>query len=99
MPFLNPYSVLWIVIWSMVLFVVAPHLDVVCKSAARTVRLGSFALLVTAGAPLLAMFARVEVLFSFLGLLGALGTALFFGSLAVAAWQIVQGAPKKRELQ
>ncbi len=42
MLFLSPFSVLWLVLWAMVLFVVAPHLDPVCRSAARTVRVGSF---------------------------------------------------------
>ena len=99
MAFFNPYTVLWLVIWSMALFVIAPHLEVVCKPAARTVRLGSFALLVEPIAAFAMPFLHFGDLYAYLGLLSDLCRTLFWGSFALAAWQIVQAAPKKGELR
>ena len=90
---LSAHGVLWLVIWSVLLFVVAPHLEVFSKPAARTVRIGSFAALVQTVLPTALFFARLDgPIFWALG--PVLGVA-FWGSLAFAARQVVQGAPPK----
>jgi len=99
MPFLNSYNVLWLVLWSMVLFVVAPHLDSACKPAARVLRLGSFALLADVAMGFALPLARIELLWAYQGVIGALLHAAFWGSLGLAAMQIVKAAPRQRELQ
>lgn len=91
--FLSPHGVLWLVIWSVMLFVVAPHLEVFSKPAARTVRIGSFAALLQPALPVALMFARLD--HPMFWALGPVLAALFWGSLAFAARQVVQGAPPK----
>lgn len=96
MNFLTPYAVLSIVLWSVLLFVVAPHLDVISKPAARTVRIASFAQLLQPVLPFALYMGRIEV--PLLNVVAPVLTAAFWGGLAVAAWQLVQGAPPKKEL-
>ena len=86
---------MWAIIWSQLLFVVAPHLDLISKRAARTVRVASFAPLASVLVPTAAHLGRlhdhvaVEVLQPLL-------VAVFWGLLALAAVQLVQGAPPKQ---
>lgn len=90
---LSAHGVLWFVIWSVLLFVVAPHLEVFSKPAARTVRLGSFAALLQPVVPAALYFARFE--HELIWTLGPVLGVVFWGSLAFAARQLVQGAPPK----
>ena len=92
MFFFNAYNVLWLVLWAMVLFVVAPHLDTVCKPAARIVRFGSFALLADVALGFAMPILRLEFLWAYQGTIAALLHAAFWGSLALAALQIVKTA-------
>ena len=93
MFFFGSYGVLLVCIWSTLLFVVAPHLDIICRPAARTVRIGSFAALLQAVLPFAYGFVFRNIEPALFDLASPVLGALLFGSLALAAKQIVQGAP------
>ena len=94
--FFSPAAVLWLVIATTVLFVAAPHLELASKPAARTLRLGSLALIVAQAAPFILVMTRQDPAWAVV--LQALLAVAFWGSIALAAWQLVQGAAKKTGL-
>jgi hypothetical protein len=91
----SPSTVLWLVVASIVLFVAAPHLAVISRKAAFTLRLGAVALVIDSLGPFALQAAGHP---EWALLLQPVCFALFWISFAVAAWQLVQGAQQQKGL-
>lgn len=101
MYFLSPYSVLSVFIASVLGFVVAPHLALVSRTAARAIRFGAWALVLPlafgfAGPMILNNLAyRFDLSFDVLGMVGPLFTTVLWGCLAWAVLGLLQDAKPK----